>query len=198
LTGLPALSQFDGADGDLATAVRGNTRRYMALFAEAADELMPVATELHEEDDVFDVLMRQVRRPPRPAAPAGPCDALTLPVAPQREAAEAETAAADAAAGGGPHRANAAQQLPPALRRRYRVCFKPSLKADVKKLREVRAGEIGKVVTVKARACKARLPASAHALTRTAPAHPAGHRDARGRREAADGGGLLHLRRLRL
>ena len=40
--------------------MRSNTRRYMTLFAEAADEVMPVATELHEEDDVFDVLMRQV------------------------------------------------------------------------------------------------------------------------------------------
>ena len=158
MTGLPALSQFDGAEGDLANAVRGNTRRYMALFAEAADELMPVATELHEEDDVFDVLMRQVRRR---RARLRPCPRawLTRPVASQREAAEAETAAADAAAGGGPHRANVAQQLPPSLRRRYRVCFKPSLKADVKKLREVRAGEIGKVVTVKACACAKALPA---------------------------------------
>ena len=90
----------------------------------------------------------------------------------QREAAEAETAAADAAAGGGPHRANAAQQLPPALRRRYRVCFKPSLKADVRKLREVRAGEIGKVVTVKARALQheaSRFGAHAHARNPGAP-----------------------------
>jgi hypothetical protein len=67
----------------------------------------------------------------------------------QREAAEAETTAADAAAGA-PRRANAVQQLPPALRRRYRVYFKPAAKADVQRLREVRAGEIGKMVTVKA------------------------------------------------
>ena len=98
--------------------------------------------------------------------------ALTRGLATQREAAEAETAAADAAAGGGPARANAAQQLPPALRRRYRVCFKPSLKSDVRKLREVRAGEIGKVVTVKARALHheaSRFGARAHAHSPGAP-----------------------------
>jgi hypothetical protein len=58
---LPAFRQFDGADGELLNAVRGNTRRYLMLFAEAADAVMPPPTELHEEDDVFDVLMRQVR-----------------------------------------------------------------------------------------------------------------------------------------
>ncbi len=60
-TALPASRQFDGAEGDLLGAVRGNTRRYLQLFAEAADDVMPVPTELHEEDDVFDVLMRQAR-----------------------------------------------------------------------------------------------------------------------------------------
>jgi hypothetical protein len=71
----------------------------------------------------------------------------------QREGMEAETAASDAALGAAPRPANGMQQLPPALRRRYRVYFKPAAKADVQKLREVRAAEIGKVVTVKARKC---------------------------------------------
>jgi hypothetical protein len=35
----------------------------MLLFSEAADEVMPAPTELHEDDDVFDVLMRQARLP---------------------------------------------------------------------------------------------------------------------------------------
>lgn len=87
-------------------------------------------------------------------------DALRVPRRPQREAAEAETAAADAAAGGVPRRADSAQQLPPALRRRYRVYFKPLVKAEVAKLRDVRAADIGKIVTVKVRACARR---TAHA-----------------------------------
>jgi len=52
--------QFD-TEGDLGASVKSNTRRYMQLFSEAADEAMPAATELHEDDDVFDVLMRQAR-----------------------------------------------------------------------------------------------------------------------------------------
>jgi hypothetical protein len=65
---LPAFRQFDGADGELLNAVRGNTRRYLMLFAEAADDVMPPPTELNEEDDVFDVLMRQVRESERVCA----------------------------------------------------------------------------------------------------------------------------------
>lgn len=58
---LTRAAQFEG-EGDLASAVNSNTRRYMQLFSEAADEVLPLPTELHEDDDVFDVLMRQVRR----------------------------------------------------------------------------------------------------------------------------------------
>ena len=54
--------QFASADGvDLAQAVVSNTRRYQSLFCDAADECMPVPTEVHGDDDVFDVLLRQVR-----------------------------------------------------------------------------------------------------------------------------------------
>lgn len=45
-----------------------NTRRYMTLFAEAADELMPAPDVQDTEEDVFDVLMRQVRSSRAPAA----------------------------------------------------------------------------------------------------------------------------------
>lgn len=48
-------------------------------------------------------------------------------------------------------RTDAAQQLPPALRRRYRVYFKPLSKPEVVRLRDVRAKDVGKLVTVKAR-----------------------------------------------
>ena len=61
----------------------------------------------------------------------------------QREQAEMDNA------GAGPVRPEAAQLLPAALRRRYRVYFKPETKRDVMRLREVRADAIGKLVTVK-------------------------------------------------
>lgn len=46
-----------------------NTRRYISLFAEAADELMPQSSAHGTEDDVFDVLMRQVPFDPAPFKP---------------------------------------------------------------------------------------------------------------------------------
>ena len=55
----PQHASTDGVD--FAQAVVGNTRRYQALFCDAADECMPVPTEVHGDDDVFDVLLRQVR-----------------------------------------------------------------------------------------------------------------------------------------
>lgn len=48
-------------------------------------------------------------------------------------------------------RTDAAQKLPPALKRRYRVYFKPLSKPEVMRLRDVRAKDVGKLVTVKAR-----------------------------------------------
>ena len=39
-----------------------NSRRYVSLFAEAADELMPRSTsDLMDEDDTFDILLQQVK-----------------------------------------------------------------------------------------------------------------------------------------
>lgn len=51
-----------------------NTRRYMTLFAEAADDLLPAPSVQQTEEDVFDVLMRQVPvhvASPRPGAVSG-------------------------------------------------------------------------------------------------------------------------------
>ena len=64
--------QFASPDGvDLAQAVVSNTRRYQSLFCDAADECLPQPTQLPGEDDVFDVLLRQVRHPHAP--PPVPC-----------------------------------------------------------------------------------------------------------------------------
>ena len=48
---------------DLLSQIMQNTRRYMSIFADAADELMPVpiASRLQGAEDIIDVLTRQVR-----------------------------------------------------------------------------------------------------------------------------------------
>ena len=61
--------QYDGdGEGSLLDAVRGNTRRYITLFSEAADMMLPAPTTLNGDEDVFDVLMRQARASRRAAA----------------------------------------------------------------------------------------------------------------------------------
>jgi len=48
------------AFGSFYDDVLSNTRRYVSFFAEAADELMPRRTsDIMDEDDTFDVLLRQ-------------------------------------------------------------------------------------------------------------------------------------------
>ena len=46
---------------DFVTQVRSNTRRYVSLFADAADDLIPERSVCTFDEDSFDVLMRQVR-----------------------------------------------------------------------------------------------------------------------------------------
>lgn len=45
---------------DFVTQVRSNTRRYVSLFADAADDLIPERSVCTFDEDSFDVLMRQV------------------------------------------------------------------------------------------------------------------------------------------
>ncbi len=45
---------------DFVTQVRSNTRRYVSLFADAADDLIPERSVGTFDEDSFDVLMRQV------------------------------------------------------------------------------------------------------------------------------------------
>ena len=52
---------FTENDGeDIINGARKNTRRYQNIFADAADAAMPLATAVNTDEDVFDVLMRQV------------------------------------------------------------------------------------------------------------------------------------------
>lgn len=39
--------------------VRGNARRYIGIFAEAVDDILPEPTEAMAGDDDYDILMRQ-------------------------------------------------------------------------------------------------------------------------------------------
>ena len=127
--------------------VVSNTRRYMALFADAADEMMPDPTSAFEgTEDVFDVLTRQ------------------------REYAEQENnmhratfglnAAQNENVANAPPSADARQSIPRDLLRRYEVKVRPptggaalgSAKSTVTQavpLREVRAPNIGQLVTVR-------------------------------------------------
>lgn len=48
-------------DEELVNAVLGNTKRYMSLFAAAADAVMPIPTVLHGGSDMFDIIAESVR-----------------------------------------------------------------------------------------------------------------------------------------
>ena len=67
----------------------------------------------------------------------------------QREDADAAAAEAEGTLPGGAPAPRTPQQLPPSLRRRYRVVFLPPAKSEVHKLRDVKAAEIGRTVCVK-------------------------------------------------
>jgi DNA replicative helicase MCM subunit Mcm2 (Cdc46/Mcm family) len=121
------------AFGSFYDDVLSNTRRYVSFFAEAADELMPRRTsDIMDEDDTFDVLLRQV------------CTVMLhstycLDIRAQRENIEAT---ADDA-----HGSN--EGLPSILRRRFRVYLKPRTKSEMRILRSIRAADIGHLVTFK-------------------------------------------------
>jgi hypothetical protein len=46
---------------DFVSDIQSNARRYISIFSEAADDLMPESTFSVAEEDSFDVLMRQAR-----------------------------------------------------------------------------------------------------------------------------------------
>lgn len=47
---------------DLVYRIRNNTRRYVDLFSEVVDELMPTPTkDISEHDEVIDVILHQRR-----------------------------------------------------------------------------------------------------------------------------------------
>jgi DNA replication licensing factor MCM7 len=48
--------------GELVSRIRANTRRYVKLFYEVVDKLMPIPTkDISEQDEVIDIIMHQRR-----------------------------------------------------------------------------------------------------------------------------------------
>ena len=129
---LSALSSHTGSDA-LTKAVVKNTARYLSLFMDAIDEVMPDAplgtgSSGSVDEDVVDILMRQ--RAERATESAG------------------ATSSTSTSTGGGD--ADVASQFPPALRRRYEVFFVADGKVGEETkttIRECGADEIGGMVT---------------------------------------------------
>ena len=132
----------------LAKAVRNNTRRYLSLFADAADEIMPLATSAFEgTEDVFDVLMRQRQYAEEDNQQLRATYGLSATETGENVATQAPVT-------------DSTNQVPRDLLRRYEVKIRPptggsalgSAKARMSKalpLRCVRASSIGQLVTVR-------------------------------------------------
>lgn len=56
---LVVVLQYKDVDEEFLQRVTENTRRYIGLFAEAMDELMPEPTEAYTVDEDRDILMTQ-------------------------------------------------------------------------------------------------------------------------------------------
>jgi DNA replication licensing factor MCM7 len=54
--------QHENSISGLVSRIRHNTRRYVSLFSEVADKLLPVPTkDISEHDEVIDVILHQRR-----------------------------------------------------------------------------------------------------------------------------------------
>eukprot|EP00982_Pelagococcus_subviridis_P011248 31072-Pelagococcus_subviridis.AAC.10 len=100
---------------DFYTRVQSNARRYLALFAEAADKLLPESSSSSSfsEADSFQILLQQ-----REQTVASKVDHGNLP-----------------------------ERIPDTLRRRFRVYFKPDAKNKNRAIRDIRAADIGRIVS---------------------------------------------------
>ena len=109
------------ASRELADAIVTNAERYVDVFSKAIDSLLP-APDATESEDILDVLMRHRIRQVRDAAEA---DGVEVP------------------------NFDPTLWFPPALLRRFEVRFIPGAKHVVKKLRDVKATDLGKLVQIK-------------------------------------------------
>eukprot|EP00002_Diphylleia_rotans_P001193 TRINITY_DN10661_c0_g1_i1.p1 TRINITY_DN10661_c0_g1~~TRINITY_DN10661_c0_g1_i1.p1 ORF type:complete len:601 (+),score=137.97 TRINITY_DN10661_c0_g1_i1:45-1847(+) len=115
---LDDVAEFD-RDGRLVEHIMGNTMRYVSLFSEAVDLLLPRPTVDFESEDVFDVLMNHRIR--HLAEDPVQTSNLDFP----------------------------SRQFPPALTRRYEVAFLPLSKEKPVPVREVKSSLVGHLVSVR-------------------------------------------------
>lgn len=56
------IHQHEDSSTDLVFRIRNNTRRYISLFSEVVDSIMPLPTkDISEHDEVIDVILHQRR-----------------------------------------------------------------------------------------------------------------------------------------
>ncbi|EIW66034.1 hypothetical protein TREMEDRAFT_35470, partial [Tremella mesenterica DSM 1558] len=115
---LSDLRKFDN-DTSLLNNITRNTRRYINLFSEVIDKIMPQPDhELDHTADVLDLIMQQRREM-------------------NEQIAQGERGPQDTG------------MFPPELMRRYNVYFKPGRGAEVLAVRSVKGVHLGKLITVR-------------------------------------------------
>jgi len=116
------LEDVAGEDEDLATAIRENTRRYNLLVAEVVEGLLPeYRTRDVPSRDALDVFIKH-RQTATERAQATVAPGVQQPPA---------------------------KVFPPELMRRFEVYFKTQVSDKVLPIREVKAGQIGKLISIK-------------------------------------------------
>ncbi|KAJ1925391.1 DNA replication licensing factor MCM7 [Tieghemiomyces parasiticus] len=117
---LDDVAKFDSYGGALFHNITANTKRYVELFSQAIDALIPPSTvDISYEDDVIDVVLYQRR--------------------------QRELAAQASADGAGSTEA----QYPALLTRRYAVYFRPPANRKAVAVRDVTGSHVGQLVTVR-------------------------------------------------
>ena len=106
-------------DDDFAGNIERNTSRYVQLFEEVADGLLPESLVQHSSD-IFDILKEQ------------------------RSAVLASGSSGEGAVAG-----QVDNDTPAALMRRFQVSIVPKRSDKVRRIREVRASDIGSLVIIK-------------------------------------------------
>ena len=115
---------FENNGDDWAEKIEGNARRFVSIFAQVADDILPAPAVTNVGDeDVLDVLMNQ---------------RLTM----QLEASENQ-------ANGVSLEQSVRKSFPKELIRRYEIQFRPRHKAPPRALRNVMASDIGHLVVVR-------------------------------------------------
>lgn len=114
-------------DEELANNIQTNTQHYVCLFERAVDSLLPKSTEAPEMPDLFDILSDHRLKEL------------------ERSAERSDQSAQDSQA---PPPPPVELDLPKSLLRRYEVSILPPADLPPRKIREIRAADIGSLVVV--------------------------------------------------